>query len=699
MKRLLLLLCGLCVSLSLVPPARLNAARRLKPPTPPNSPKPADGATDVSTLPTLAWSSNFATSYDVYFGTGSPLPLVSAGLTIASYTPGAPLANGTTYSWQIVSRNKSASTSGSIWSFTTIAAVSQPPAAPGSPSPANGATDLGTSVTLTWSASGATSYDLSVGTTNPPPIVATALSSASYSLAGLLAGTTYYWQVDAANASGSTSGPVWTFTTAASTGATVWTVPSGGDFQAALNNAQPGDTVMLEAGATFTGNFVLPAKDPSATSYITIRASANDATLPPTGARIDPTYAAQLPKLKSPNSSPALATAPYAHHYRIVFVEFLGNAQGAGDILDLGDGSSAQNTLAVVPHDLRVDRVYIHGDAAIGQKRAIGLNSASTTIENSYVSEIKSSSQDSQAICGWNGPGPFIITNNYLEAAGENVMFGGADPSIVGLVPANITFTGNHLAKQLAWRTQSWVVKNLFELKNAQDVTVDGNVMEYNWAAAQAGYSVLFTPRNQSGTAPWTVVQRVTFTNNVVRHVSSVLNILGTDNLATSQLTNTIAIRNNLFVDVSGATYGGVGRLLLINGGLDITVNHNTVFNDGSSTVYAYGTAVQGFAFTNNIVPDNTYGIMGDSASPGNSTITKYFPNSQFLANVIVAAPASSFPTGNFYPASMLDVGFVSYAGGNYRLDSSSQYTRAATDGTDPGCNIDALDAAAGTTY
>jgi hypothetical protein len=698
MKRMVLLLCALCVSLSLVPTPTLTA-RRLRPPTPPNSPKPADGAIEVSTLPTLAWSSKFATSHDVYFGTASPLPLVSADQPTTSYTPEAPLVNGSIYYWQIVARNSSGPTTGPMWSFTTAAAAAQPPSAPGSPSPADGATNVGTTVTLTWSASDATTYNLSVGTTNPPPIVATGLASAPYSLTELLPGTTYYWQVDAANAAGSTSGSLWSFTTGASTGATVWTVPSGGDFQAALNDARPGDTIQLEAGATFTGNFILPAKDASATSYITIRSSADDSTLPPNGARIDPTYAAWLAKLKSPNSSPALATAPYAHHYRIVFVEFLGNAQGAGDILDLGDGSSAQNTLSVVPHDLTVDRVYIHGDATIGQKRAIGLNSASTTIENSYVSEIKSSSQDSQAICGWNGPGPFIISNNYLEAAGENVMFGGADPSIVGLVPAMIMFTGNHLAKQLAWRTQSWVVKNLFELKNAQDVMVDGNLMEYNWAAAQSGYSVLFTPRNQSGTAPWTVVQRVTFTNNVVRHVSSVLNILGTDNLATSQLTNTITIRNNLFVDVSAASYGGVGRLLLINGGVDITIDHNTAFNDGSSTVYGYGAAVQGFVFTNNIVPDNKYGIMGDSASPGNTTITRYFPNGQFLANIIVAAPASSFPSGNFYPASMLDVGFVSYAGGDYRLDTSSPYMRASTDGTDPGCNIDTLDAAAGTTY
>jgi hypothetical protein len=88
-----------------------------------------------------------------------------------------------------------------------------------------------------------------------------------------------------------------------------------------------------------------------------------------------------------------------------------------------------------VPHNLVLDRVYAHGDPSLGQKRGISLNSASTTITGSYIFDIKAVGQDSQAICGWNGPGPFMITNNYLEAAGENVLFGGADPSIPNLVP------------------------------------------------------------------------------------------------------------------------------------------------------------------------------------------------------------------------------------------------------------------------
>src|SRR5262249_45679041 len=147
--------------------------------------------------------------------------------------------------------------------------------------------------------------------------------------------------------------------------------------------------------------------------------------------------------------------------------------------------------------DLVVDRVYVHGDPAYGQKRGIGLNSASTSILNSYIAEIKAVGQDSQAICGWNGPGPYIVTNNYLEAAGENVLIGGADPFIPNLVPSDITFTKNYFTKQLAWRTQSWQVKNLLELKNAQRVAIDGNVLEYNWQAAQNGYAIAFTPRNQ----------------------------------------------------------------------------------------------------------------------------------------------------------------------------------------------------------
>src|SRR5207302_5439377 len=126
--------------------------------------------------------------------------------------------------------------------------------------------------------------------------------------------------------------------------------------------------------------------------------------------------------------------------------------QGYGDIVELGDGSNAQNSLALVPHDLVVDRCYIHGDVTFGQKRGIALNSSSTTIVNSYIAEIKAIGQDSQAIAGWNGPGPYTITNNYLEAAGENIIFGGSDPAIANLITSDVVVRGNYFAKQVGWR-------------------------------------------------------------------------------------------------------------------------------------------------------------------------------------------------------------------------------------------------------
>ena len=159
-------------------------------PSAPASPNPADGATGVSTGASLSWTAANATSYDVKFGTTNPPPTVASGQSAASYTPA--LAAGTTYFWQIVAHNGVGSTSGAVWSFTT-AAGPQPPAAPASPNPANAATGVSPSASLTWSATNATSYDVKFGTTTPPPTVSTGQSAASYTTA-LAGGTTYLWR-------------------------------------------------------------------------------------------------------------------------------------------------------------------------------------------------------------------------------------------------------------------------------------------------------------------------------------------------------------------------------------------------------------------------------------------------------------------------------------------------------------------------
>jgi hypothetical protein len=235
------------------------------------------------------------------------------------------------------------------------------------------------------------------------------------------------------------------------------TVATNGDLQSAINSAQPGDVITLVADATYVGNFVLPAKlNPNGLS-ITIKTAVSPDKLPGARKRIRPADSSRLPKIKSPNTAPALQTAPGARFWVLQYLEFQANDRGYGDIITLGSGDPAvQTSLAQVPGDLVIDHCYIHGDAALGQKRGIALNSGKTDIVDSHISDIKAIGFETQAIAGWNGPGPYRIVNNFLESAGINFILGGADPGIPDLVPQNVEFRRNHVTKKVAWREPAW---------------------------------------------------------------------------------------------------------------------------------------------------------------------------------------------------------------------------------------------------
>jgi hypothetical protein len=473
------------------------------------------------------------------------------------------------------------------------------------------------------------------------------------------------------------------------TTAAVVTVPAGGNLQLALTNAQPGDTIQLQPGATYVGNFTLPNKGGRTIDGI-ITLETLPTGLPADGARITPAQAAGLAKLRSPNNAPVLQTAPGAHHWHVLLLEFQGSADPNGDMITLGDGSTAQRLLAGIPHDLLIDRCYIHGDATAGQKRGIALNSASTTITGSYISDIKAVGQDSQAIAGWNGPGPFQVTNNYLEAAGENIMFGGADPAVPNLVPSDVTITNNQVAKPVGWRTLSWQIKNLLELKNARRVTVQGNTFDYTWQAAQTGFAILFTVRNQDGGCSWCQVEQITFQDNIVRHAAGGVEILGTDNIHPSLQTNSIVVRNNVFADIDNQNWGGSGYFLQLTGSpRDLRFDHNTIIQDHASGIVTVEGSVLGFSFTNSLARRNAYGIIGRDHAPGNDSITAYFPASQITRNAIADASASQYPNGNLFPSSAdFRAQFVSYDTGDYRLTPSSVWHHAGTDGQDLGAHL-----------
>ena len=426
------------------------------------------------------------------------------------------------------------------------------------------------------------------------------------------------------------------------------------DLQAALRRAERGDEITLTPGAVYRGPFVLPRKDGA--GWITIRSAAADAL--PAGVRVTPADAASFAVLVAPAGHPAVvSTAPGASHYRLVGLEIRPVAgEFLHNVVAIGSGDEDVDGL---PSHVVIDRCHVHGDPAVGGRRGIALNGRHLAVVNSHVSDFKEVAADSQAIAGWNGPGPFAIVNNRLEGAGENLMFGGDTARIPGLVPADIAIVGNHLVKPVSWRIDDaqyagtpWAVKNILELKNARRVLVDGNVLEHVWRHGQDGFAVLLTVRNEAGEMPWAAVHDVTFTNNLVRHVGNGINILGTDsNGRGDERTRRILIGNNLFMDVGGG-WGG-GRLFQLLDATDAVAIRGNTASQTDSIVVSGDDPHSGFAFTGNAVPHNEYGVVGPGTAPGNSTLAAYFPDAEFTHNEIAGGSARVYPAGNAFPSEL----------------------------------------------
>jgi len=483
------------------------------------------------------------------------------------------------------------------------------------------------------------------------------------------------------------------------------TVGAGGDLQQALDAAQPGDEIVLAAGASYAGSFHLPAK--SGAGKIVVRSSASEQL--PVGARVGPEAAPRLARVVGAGPTATIVADAGAHDWHLVGLE-IGSTPGMASFAAVALGSGLETDATRLPHDIVLDRSWVHGDANWGVKVGVALDAASVTVANSSITDVKSVAEESQAVRSTNGTGPFTLLNDRFEAAGENVMFGGADPAIANLVPSDIAIHYCDFAKPLAWKVGDpsyagthWLVKNLFELKNARRVTVDGNTFEQSWADAQAGDAAVLTVRDQNGGAPWSTVESVVYTNNIVRHVGGGVSILGHDDTHPSQPAHGFTVENNLFYDVGGATWGGSGRFILIDSGTtdpgpsDVRVSHNTAWQSGDPVVSGTPGPVvthPGFVFTDNLVLNGAGGIWGAGAPQGDPTLSTYYPGATVSGNVLVGAPASAYaqhPDNRFPPSVQL----ADEAGGDYRLAPSSPLHGTAGDGTDPGVDYMPLDEAA----
>jgi hypothetical protein len=193
------------------------------PPKTAYNPNPADGAENIALDVRLSWTAGFgAKIHYIYFGEDFDEinnATLGAPSGSATYNPGQ-LKLAKTYYWRVDEFDGTVTSKGSVWSLTTLGAVS-------GPNPANGAVDVSPTQILTWNAGAvAASHEVYFGTDAQAVANATksspeykgpkALGEESYASGNLMLNTAYYWRIDEVNGVNPDSpwtGNVWSFTT------------------------------------------------------------------------------------------------------------------------------------------------------------------------------------------------------------------------------------------------------------------------------------------------------------------------------------------------------------------------------------------------------------------------------------------------------------------------------------------------------
>jgi hypothetical protein len=530
-------------------------------------------------------------------------------------------------------------------------------------------------------------------------------------------------------------------------------VKAGDNLQSAVQAANCGDTIALEAGASFEGHLRLPNKPCDDKHWIVIRTSAPDKDLPPEGTRVSPCYAgvASLPgrpdfHCSAPRNVMAKITfaghggsgpiffSSGANHYRFVGIEVTREASGSRVTALAGPEGS-------VPADhIFFDRVWFHGTAQDETTR--GLFMARTTymaVVDSYFSDFHCTQggecTDSQAISGAAGDvamGPFKIVNNYLEAAGENIILGGAAAT---MTPTDIEIRHNYFYKPRIWMPgqpgfvggtsgKPFIVKNLFELKNAQRVLLEGNILENSWGGfSQEGFAIVLTPKNQApNICPLCRVLDITIRYNTIRHVGAGMQIAnirsGTGGVSSGG--ERYSIHDLLFDDIDGEAYKGFGIFLMLISNLpplrDVSIDHVTAFPSRVLlNVGGFEDRFQRFSLTNSLLFSGEHQVTTTGGGTANCAfqpdrqgparvIENCFPNGRITHNAIIGG--FGWPAGNLTPKDFnaAGMGDVRKETGDYRLckskgevascKSASPLMKAGSDGKDIGADLAAIESA-----
>lgn len=312
------------------------------------------------------------------------------------------------------------------------------------------------------------------------------------------------------------------------------------------------------------------------------------------------------------------------------------------------EGLTKHGTVITAADDLVLDRIVVLGSPE-GQHRGLAVNAQRLRISRCHVGGIWRDGFDTQAIAGWTRTKDVLIEDCFLEAAGENVMFGGADAGSEDGIPQDVTMVDCHLFKPLAWRDLKCVVKNLYELKNAKRITLRRCTLEHCWAAGQSGFGIVLTVRNQAAddANPWSTIRDCVIEGCVMYGTAGGLQILARDDGGRPSVPmENLLVRGNRFVHISPEEFGSNNgrQLQLAGGGINVCFEDNVW--DGArlhSAILFDQPALKwtGLVYRDNRAHEGSYGIFGQGApGTGKKAIDFYCPDGYtWERNVIVDYP------------------------------------------------------------
>ena len=216
------------------------------------------------------------------------------------------------------------------------------------------------------------------------------------------------------------------------------TPTNGNELQQALDTAAAGDTILLQPGVIYTpatadGSFKLRNRALATGQWVVVR-SANNAFDArgsiPTGTRVTDANATLMPQIRATKANaPAIKAEPGARGYRLIGLDVAPECHSPAAHESGRAWERSERTLEALPAEIVIDRSYLHGNDTGNYRRGVSMNGINLAVLDSYLADFHDSQRRLPGDCGWNGSGPFKILNNYLEAASENIMFGGNDPA------------------------------------------------------------------------------------------------------------------------------------------------------------------------------------------------------------------------------------------------------------------------------